>query len=120
MQGCRLGLASTESYATAVRATCYGLSIAFGKTGAVLGTQAFTPIRNNLGARWTFIVAAICGVAGMLVTVFFIRNDLGGDLAEEDARFAAFLEANGWSGEMGTPEAFDELVATEKGETSDD
>ncbi|KAJ7074137.1 MFS Git1p-like glycerophosphoinositol permease [Mycena amicta] len=130
--GDMLGLTSSESYATAVRGTCYGFSAAVGKTGAVLGTQAFTPIRNNLGARWTFIIAAICGLAGMIVTVFFIRNEcvynfsatsganqtansLGGDLAEEDARFAAFLEANGWSGEIGAPESIDELVAAEKG-----
>ncbi|KAF8211836.1 MFS general substrate transporter [Mycena galopus ATCC 62051] len=112
--GDMLGLTSSESYATAVRGTCYGFSAAIGKTGAVLGTQAFTPIRNNLGPRWTFIVAAICGLAGMLVTVLFIRNDLGGDLSEEDARFAAFLEANGWSGEIGANESVDELVEKEK------
>ncbi|KAJ6531332.1 major facilitator superfamily domain-containing protein [Mycena capillaripes] len=117
--GDMLGLVSSESYATAVRGTCYGFSAAVGKTGAVLGTQAFTPIRNNLGARWTFIIAAICGLAGMLVTLLFVRNDLGGDLAEEDARFAAFLAANGWSGEMGASESVDELVVTEKGEKSD-
>ncbi|KAJ7047159.1 MFS Git1p-related glycerophosphoinositol permease [Mycena alexandri] len=117
--GDMLGLTSSESYATAVRGTCYGFSAAVGKTGAVLGTQAFTPIRNNLGPRWTFIIAAICGLAGMLVTVLFIRNDLGGDLAEEDAKFAAFLEANGWSGEMGASESIDDLVTTEKGEKSD-
>ncbi|KAJ7510202.1 MFS Git1p-related glycerophosphoinositol permease [Mycena galericulata] len=117
--GDMLGLISSESYATAVRGTCYGFSAAFGKTGAVIGTQAFTPIRNNLGPRWTFIIAAICGLAGMLVTVFFVRNDLGGDLAEEDARFAAYLEANGWKGEMGAAESIDELMAEEKGEKSE-
>ncbi|KAJ7940286.1 MFS Git1p-related glycerophosphoinositol permease [Mycena leptocephala] len=117
--GDMLGLTSSESYATAVRGTCYGFSAAVGKTGAVLGTQAFTPIRDNLGPRWTFIVAAICGLAGMLVTVLFIRNDLGGDLADEDAKFAAFLEANGWSGEMGASESVDQLVVTEKGEKAD-
>ncbi|KAJ7172153.1 MFS Git1p-like glycerophosphoinositol permease [Mycena filopes] len=117
--GDMLGLTSSESYATAVRATCYGFSAAVGKTGAVLGTQAFTPIRNNLGPRWTFIIAAICGLAGMLVTVLFIRNDLGGDLADEDAKFAAFLEANGWSGEMGASESIDDLVEREKGEKGD-
>ncbi|CAK5277228.1 unnamed protein product [Mycena citricolor] len=117
--GDMLGLVSAESYATAVRGTCYGFSAAIGKTGAVIGTQAFTPIRNNLGARWTFIIAAICGLAGMLVTIFFIRNDLGGDLAEEDARFAAFLEANGWQGKIGATESIDKLVVAEKGENEE-
>jgi hypothetical protein len=44
---------------------------------------------------------------------------LGGDLADEDAKFAAFLEANGWSGEMGASESVDQLVVTEKGEKAD-
>lgn len=33
------------------RGTCYGLSAAVGKTGAAIGTQAFTPIQNNLGKK---------------------------------------------------------------------
>ncbi|KAI5474287.1 MFS transporter [Pseudohyphozyma bogoriensis] len=108
--GDMLGLISSESYATPVRGTLYGFSAAIGKVGAVLGTQAFTPIRANLGARWTFIIAAICGLAGMAVTWFFVRNDLGGDLSIEDERFAAYLEANGWQGEVGAAESVDELV----------
>lgn len=62
--GDMLGLLSSESYATAVRGTCYGISAALGKTGAAVGTEAFKPIQNNLGKRWTFIIAAICGVVG--------------------------------------------------------
>ncbi|KAI0094981.1 MFS Git1p-like glycerophosphoinositol permease [Irpex rosettiformis] len=50
--GDMLGLVSAESYATAVRGTCYGLSAAIGKTGAAVGTQAFTPIQNNLGKKY--------------------------------------------------------------------
>jgi MFS family permease len=37
--GDMLGLLSSESYATAVRGTCYGISAALGKTGAALGTN---------------------------------------------------------------------------------
>jgi MFS family permease len=99
--GDMLGLISSESYATSVRGTCYGLSAAIGKAGAAIGTQAFTPIQNNLGKRWTFIVAAICGVAGILVTYFFVENLTGDDLAERDEQFRAYLVANGWEGEMG-------------------
>jgi hypothetical protein len=80
---------------------CYGFSAAIGKVGAVVGTQAFTPIRANLGPRWTFIIAAICGLAGMLVSWFFIRDDLNGDLADEDVKFAAYLASKGWTGTMG-------------------
>ncbi|GAA6010919.1 hypothetical protein JCM10207_003990 [Rhodosporidiobolus poonsookiae] len=99
--GNTMGLVSAESYATAVRGSLYGFSACIGKVGAVVGTQSFTPIKTNLGPRWTFIVAAICGVLGMLVAFFFVRNDLGGDLSEEDARFAAYLQANGWEGDFG-------------------
>ena len=99
--GNMLGLLSSESYATAVRGTCYGLSAAFGKTGAAVGTEAFTPIQNNLGKRWTFIIAAICGVAGILVTYFFVPDIKGDDLAINDEKFRQYLLQNGWDGEMG-------------------
>ena len=99
--GDMLGLISSETYATSVRGTCYGFSAAVGKAGAAIGTQAFTPIQNNLGKRWTFIVAAICGVAGILVTFFFVENLTGEDLKFKDERFRAYLVANGWDGMMG-------------------
>ena len=54
----RMGISSDgiscRSFATPVRGTCYGLSAALGKTGAAVGTQAFTPIQNNLGKRCAF------------------------------------------------------------------
>jgi MFS family permease len=99
--GDMLGLISSESYATAVRGTCYGISAALGKTGAAVGVEAFTPIKNNLGKRWTFIVAAICGVVGILVTYLFVPEPSGEDLKFRDEQFRAYLVANGWDGEMG-------------------
>ena len=99
--GDMLGLLSSESYATAVRGTCYGISAALGKTGAAVGTEVFTPIQDNLGKKWTFIIAAICGVVGIIVTYFFIPNITGEDLAGEDEKFRAYLVAHGWDGEMG-------------------
>ncbi|KAM3071746.1 Plasma membrane permease [Clarireedia jacksonii] len=99
--GDMLGLLSSESYATSVRGTCYGISAAMGKVGAAVGTQAFTPIQDNLGKKWTFIIAAICGVVGVLVTYFFVDNVTGEDLSVRDEKFRAYLVANGWQGEMG-------------------
>lgn len=99
--GDMLGLVSSESYATAVRGTCYGLSAALGKTGGAVGTEVFTPIQTNLGKRWTFIIAAICGVVGILVTYFFVPNLQGDDLAEGDEKFRLYLVEKGWTGEMG-------------------
>ncbi|KLO78793.1 GIT1-Glycerophosphoinositol transporter also able to mediate low-affinity phosphate transport [Fusarium fujikuroi] len=102
--GDMLGLLSSESYATSVRGTCYGISAALGKTGAAVGTQAFKPIQLTLGKRWTFIIAAICGITGVLVTYFFIPNVTGEDLSKNDERFRAYLVSHGWDGEMGDGE----------------
>lgn len=99
-----MGLVSSESYATPVRGTAYGLSAAIGKVGAVVGTQVFTPIQDNLGKKWTFIIAAICGLAGVLVTFFFIPNLLEDDLMEEDIKYMNYLRDNGWTGSFGTNE----------------
>lgn len=60
---------------------------------------------QHLGKRYTFIVAACCGVAGMLVTFFFVRNDLDRDLAEEDRLFEAYLISHGFEGEIGYEDA---------------
>jgi len=99
--GDMLGLTSSESYATPIRGTCYGISAAIGKTGAAVGTQAFTPIQNNLGKRWTFIIAAICGITGVLVTYLCVPDMTGVDLADEDAKFMKYLADNGWEGHVG-------------------
>ena len=48
-----------------------------------------------------FIIVAIVGVVGILVTQFFVENHTGEDLGERDKRFRAFLVENGWVGEMG-------------------
>ncbi|ESZ91735.1 putative metabolite transport protein [Sclerotinia borealis F-4128] len=99
--GNMLGLISSETYATSVRGTCYGISAAMGKVGAAVGTQVFTPIQTHLGKRWTFIIAAICGVVGMLVTYFFVEDLTGEDLGVRDEKFRAYLVEHGWDGEMG-------------------
>lgn len=65
--GATLGLVSSESYPTAIRGVCYAISAALGKAGAAVGTEAFTPIEENLGQRWTFFIAAIIGAVGMAV-----------------------------------------------------
>ncbi|KAF9012099.1 MFS Git1p-like glycerophosphoinositol permease [Hymenopellis radicata] len=99
--GDMLGLVSAESFPTSIRGTCYGLSAAIGKTGAAVGTQAFTPIQTNLGKKWTFIIAAICGTTGVLVTYFFVPDKTGVDLADDDAEFMKYLADNGWEGAVG-------------------
>ncbi|KAJ5235381.1 Glycerophosphoinositol permease 1 [Penicillium citrinum] len=99
--GNMLGLLSSEAYATGVRGTCYGLSAAIGKAGAAIGIEAFQPIAKHLGKRWTFIIAAICRIAGILVTYFFVPDLSGEDLKLRDERFRAYLVEHGWDEAMG-------------------
>ncbi|KAF8198945.1 MFS Git1p-like glycerophosphoinositol permease [Pholiota molesta] len=108
--GDMLGLVSAESYPTPIRGTCYGLSAAVGKAGAAIGTQAFTPIQVHLGKKWTFIVAAICGTTGILVTYFFVPDMTGVDFEDEDRKFMEYLEENGWTGVVG--EDTDDTLST--------
>jgi MFS family permease len=94
-------LVSAESYATPIRGTCYGISAAIGKAGAAIGIQVFTPVQKHLGTKWTFIITAICGVVGIIITYFFVPDMTGVDFADEDARFMEYLERNGWEGVVG-------------------
>lgn len=122
--GDMMGLVSSESFATPIRGTFYGLSAAIGKVGAVVGTETFTPIQKHKGNNWTFIVAAICGLSGVLVTYFFVPQLKDEDLLEEDIRFKNYLLDNGWTGHFGTDEAIDEereaVLANDLVDDSDD
>lgn len=51
--------------------------------------------------RWTFIVAAICGILGVLLTYLFVPDMTRVDFADEDASFMEYLERNGWEGVVG-------------------
>ena len=106
--GDMLGVISSESSATAVRGVFYGISAVTGKIGSVVGVECFQPIRDNLGARWTFIIAAICGLVGVLITVFFVPHSLENDLMKEDVEFHNYLVSNGWTGKMGFDEVDEE------------
>lgn len=114
--GDMLGLVSSESFATPVRGTCYGISAAIGKVGAVVGTKAFTPIETNLGQKWTFIIAAICGLLGILGALFFIPHLKEDDLMMEDVKFKNYLLANGWTGTFGYEEGESSVSELEKEE----
>lgn len=46
-------------------------------------------------------MAAICGLAGILVTWVFVPNVTGEDLGQRDEKFRQYLVDNGWDGMMG-------------------
>lgn len=91
------GTISAESYPTSIRGTCYGFSAALGKTGAAVGTQAFTPIQNHLGKRYTFIIAACCGALGVLLAFFFVEDKGKDRLEKEDEVWRQYLVDNGYA-----------------------
>lgn len=110
--GDMMGLVSSESFATPVRGTFYGFLAAIGKVGAVVGTKSFTPIEAHLGQRWTFIIAAICGLLGVTVALLFIPQLKEEDLLEEDIRFKNYLIDNGWRGTFGAEDEKTEVEST--------
>ncbi|KAK9342969.1 major facilitator superfamily domain-containing protein [Lipomyces starkeyi] len=86
------------SYATGVRGTCFGLTAAIGKVGAVVGTQTFTSINDHLKTKWTLIIAAICDLVGVIITFFFVPKLNGEDLMDEDNRSHQYLIDRNWQG----------------------
>jgi MFS family permease len=115
-----IGLVSAESFATPVRGTLYGLSAAMGKTGAAVGTQAFTSIQNNLGKKWTFIISAILGTVGVMLAYFTIPQLKDDDLMVADLEFERYLRLNGWKGTFGTESESDNDEETTETESYDD
>lgn len=110
-----IGLSSSESYATPVRGTLYGISAASGKIGAAIGTQCFTAIQKNLGKQWTFIIAAILGSVGVVLAYFTIPHLKEDDLMLEDIKFEKYLRDSGWTGQIGLK---DDSAATSSDEST--
>lgn len=53
--GGTIGLISTEAYPTAARGMGYAVSIAFGRAGAAVGTEAFLPFGRCCGCESEFL-----------------------------------------------------------------
>lgn len=92
--GATIGLISCESFPTAARGMGYGIAAGWGKAGAAIGTQVFTPIRAAAGPASTFYVA---GGVGVLTSViyFFLPEGSQADLEREDEDFERLLEEHG-------------------------
>lgn len=95
--GATIGLMSVELYPTAIRGMAYGCSAGFGKAGAAIGTQVFTPIRAAAGPSSTFYVAGGIAVVGCAI-YFFLPEGRDLDLEAEDESFRAYLRNEGWHG----------------------
>ncbi|KIP08049.1 hypothetical protein PHLGIDRAFT_127292 [Phlebiopsis gigantea 11061_1 CR5-6] len=98
-----LGLLAAKTGPTAVRGKFYGLAAAVGKIGAFVGTWAFPAIIDDFGGSATdrgatgpFWIGSGLAVLSALVTFFLIRPLSHDGMVEEDEKFRAYLEENGY------------------------
>lgn len=92
--GATIGLISCEAFPTAARGMGYGIAAAFGKAGAAIGTQVFTPIRAAAGPSSTFYVAAGVGLLASAI-YYFLPEGEGVNLEKEDEEFEKLLMLHG-------------------------
>lgn len=93
--GATIGLISTESFPTAMRGMGYSVATAFGRTGAAVGTQCFTPLQEAAGKSATFYLAGGVAVLGMVV-YWFLPESGELNLEEEDRALEVYLEQHGF------------------------
>jgi MFS family permease len=95
--GATIGLISCESFPTAARGMGYGIAAGFGKAGAAVGTQVFTPLRDSAGPSSTFYLAGGIGLVTAAI-YYFLPEGYGVDLQQEDEEFEILLEEEGKQG----------------------
>ena len=61
-----------EVFPTAVRSSCFGLSAAMGKLGALIGSASFKAILGAVGLDGVYYICAGVSLVGVLVTVVLI------------------------------------------------
>lgn len=94
--GATIGLISSEAFPTAMRGMGYSVATAFGRTGAAVGTQCFTPLQQTAGKSATFYLAGAMAVLGMIV-YWFLPESGNLDLEEEDRSLREYLAENGFA-----------------------
>ncbi|CAG8389550.1 unnamed protein product [Penicillium salamii] len=94
--GATIGLISTESFPTAMRSMGYGVATAFGRTGAAVGTQCFTPLQDAAGNSSTFFLAGGVAILGMMV-YYLLPESRDLDLEQEDKDLQEYLLQHGFT-----------------------
>ncbi|KUL85168.1 hypothetical protein ZTR_06265 [Talaromyces verruculosus] len=74
----------------------YSVSNAFGRTGAAIGTECFTPLEQSAGQSSTFYLAGGVGVLGMIV-YWFLPESGDVSLEEEDVKLAEYMAEHGFA-----------------------
>ncbi|KAG6353427.1 hypothetical protein INS49_005608 [Diaporthe citri] len=100
--GNNIGLLAAKTCATGIRGKYYGVAAAIGKIGAFVGTWVFPYIQAAGGddevasAQYPFWVSSSLCVLSAALALFCLPH-IGQDTIQlEDARFRAYLEANGY------------------------
>lgn len=88
-----------EVFPTPLRGHMLGFSAAWGKAGAAIGTQVFTPIQNAFhdefkGQQVVFLIGSAVSIVGALATWFLIP-DMDLELGSEDEKWKAYLKEHG-------------------------
>jgi hypothetical protein len=76
-------LVAAECFPTPVRATAHGISAAVSKLGAVAASITY----SSIDPQKKFLAVFWFGLAGMLITFFFLPDTTGLDLAEQERRW---------------------------------
>jgi len=100
--GNNIGLLAAKTSATGIRGQYYGIAAAIGKIGAFVGTYVYPYIAAAGGddatasAQYPFYVSSSLCVLSAALAFFFLPNVNQDTIQEEDRRFRAYLERNGW------------------------
>lgn len=76
-------LVAAEVFPTPVRATAHGFSAAVGKMGALLASVVY----NYMSTQVKFYFVPWFGLAGLILTFFFLPDTTGLDLKEQERRW---------------------------------
>ncbi len=102
--GDNIGLIASETSATAVRGKYYGIAAAFGKIGAFIGSKTLILLYNkyyNAGktikaGQVPFLISSVFCMVNAALALFLLPHSGQDTIEEEDARFKAYLEAEGY------------------------
>ena len=72
-----------ETFPTHLRSTLNGFCAASGKLGATIGSAAFVPLKTAIGLGPTMVTCAVVSLLGMVLTIFFVEDRRGKDMAGE-------------------------------------
>lgn len=125
--GDNIGLIASKTSATAIRGKYYGMAAAWGKIGAYIGTKTIGLIYDHYSAKGNdvkagqipFFIGASIALATGLLAIFGLPHIGQDTIDEEDAKFKAYLAANGYDvSRMGNGDSTEQIV--EKGSAGSD